>query len=603
MEMSSQSLVSVVLIFLNAEQFIQEAIESVFAQTYPNWELLLVDDGSTDRSSAMARKYAEQHPERVLYLEHPDHQNFGKNASRNLGICYARGEYIAFLDADDVWMPHKLGQQVAILDSHPEAAMVYGLSQYWYSWTGTAEDKQRDFQHELGVSPDTLIKPPALISLFFLAQKAAIPNPSNILVRHEIIEEVDGFDEALGDYYEDQAFYAKVCLKAPVFAASECWNRYRQHPNSSSSIAQKTGLEYSSRLFFLNWLARYLSDQGVQDREIWEGLRKQLWRYRHPILFRSWRSGQHLLLLIARRTLRMRLFSWIKPRIKRSLISLLAKYNSRNGVFAVDIKSSVGLGAKLEWGLEILAYCHENGLVPQLKFSYPNSEKSEDYFGKFFRLKDIIDEDKPVRFSTISSITELNLGQDYDRILTIELATYLINKYLVVNDDVLTEVESFCHQHFVNRRVLGVHYRGTDKAQESPVVPYDIVKRNIDHYLKLRPETDCVFISSDDTNFIESMERASVGRPIIYRNDSLRSPDDNSIHESADTNKYEVNRDAIVNCLLLSRCDALLKTASILSGWSKLFNPKLPVVVLNQPYEQWFPERDLIRGNLFEPVA
>jgi len=296
------------------------------------------------------------------------------------------------------------------------------------------------------------------------------------------------------------------------------------------------------------------------------------------------------------------LLSWTKPRIKGSLISLLAKYNARNGVFAIEIKSSVGLGAKLEWCLEILAYCHDNGLVPQFKFSYPNCEKSEDYFGKFFKLKEIIDENKPVKFTTISSIIDLNLGKDYDTILNIELATYLIDKYLAVKQDVLGEVESFCHQHFANRRVLGVHYRGTDKTKESPVVPYDTVKRNIEHYLKLRPETDSVFIASDDINFIENMERASVGRPIIYRNDSLRSGDGNSIHESADTNKYEVNRDAIVNCFLLSRCDALLKTASILSGWSKLFNPNLPVVVLNQPYEQWFPERDLIRENLFEPV-
>ena len=298
----------------------------------------------------------------------------------------------------------------------------------------------------------------------------------------------------------------------------------------------------------------------------------------------------------------MRLFNWTKPILKRSLISLLAKFNSRSGVFAIEIKSSVGLGAKLEWCLEILAYCHEHRLVPQFKFSYPNSGKSEDYFGKFFKLKEIIDENKPVRFTTISSIIELNLGKDYDRILNIELATYLIHRYLAVKQDVLSEVESFCHQHFANRRVLGVHYRGTDKTKESPSVPYDTVKRNIDHYLKLHPETNCVFISSDDINFIEDMERAPVGRPIIYRNDSLRSRDGNSIHESADTNKYEVNRDAIVNCLLLSRCDALLKTPSILSGWSKLFNPKLPVVVLNQPYEQWFPERDLVRENVFVPV-
>jgi len=299
----------------------------------------------------------------------------------------------------------------------------------------------------------------------------------------------------------------------------------------------------------------------------------------------------------------MRLFSWTKPPIKRSLISLLAKYNSRNGVFAIEIKSCVGLGAKLEWCLEILAYCHEHGLVPQFRFSYPDSKKSEDYFGKFFTLKQIINQDKTVRFTTISSITELDLGKDYDTTLSIELASHLIEKYLGVKEDVMNEVETFCVQHFANKRVLGVHYRGTDKAEESPMVSYDTVRRNIEHYLEFHAQTDSLFISSDDLNFIKNMESASVGLPIIYRNDSLRSRDGNSIHKSADTNKYEVNRDAIVNCLLLSRCDALLKTASILSGWSKLFNPKLPVVVLNQPYEQWFPERDLIRGNLFEPVA
>ena len=296
--------------------------------------------------------------------------------------------------------------------------------------------------------------------------------------------------------------------------------------------------------------------------------------------------------------------SWTKPRIKRSLISLLAKYNSRNGVFAVEIKSSVGLGAKLEWCLEILAYCHDNGLVPQFKFSYPNSRHSEDYFNTFFRIKGTVDNGKPPIFIKISSITELSLGKDYDRVLNIDLASFLINKYLVVKDSVLSEVEDFCSKHFANRRVLGVHYRGTDKGEESPVLPYDSVKRNIEHYLKLRPDTDRVFIASDDINFIENIEKASVGRPILYRNDSFRARDGNSIHRSAATDKYEITKDAIINCLILSRCDALLKTASILSGWSKLFNPRLPVVMLNRPYVEyeWFPERDLVDKNLFAPI-
>src|SRR5918997_1425231 len=123
-EIGSNILVSTILPFLNAEKFIEEAIESVFAQTYDDWELLLIDDGSTDGSTRIALQYAERHRGRVRYLEHPEHQNRGVSASRNLGISHARGEYVAFLDADDVWLEHKLEQQVAILSSHPEAGMV-----------------------------------------------------------------------------------------------------------------------------------------------------------------------------------------------------------------------------------------------------------------------------------------------------------------------------------------------------------------------------------------------------------------------------------------------------------------------------------------------
>src|SRR5216684_3354263 len=103
--MMNRPLTSVIMIFLNAEKFIQEAIESVFAQGYDSWELLLVDDGSTDSSTVLALRYAEQYPVKVRYIEHEGHQNRGMSASRNLGIRHAQGEYLAFLDADDVWLP------------------------------------------------------------------------------------------------------------------------------------------------------------------------------------------------------------------------------------------------------------------------------------------------------------------------------------------------------------------------------------------------------------------------------------------------------------------------------------------------------------------
>src|SRR5690349_14319499 len=103
--MSNNPSVSIIVIFLNAVQFIEEAIESVFGQSYDDWELLLVDDGSTDGSAEAAARYAEQWPDKVRYLTHAGRRNRGMSASRNLGIKQARGRYVAFLDADDVWLP------------------------------------------------------------------------------------------------------------------------------------------------------------------------------------------------------------------------------------------------------------------------------------------------------------------------------------------------------------------------------------------------------------------------------------------------------------------------------------------------------------------
>jgi glycosyltransferase involved in cell wall biosynthesis len=268
----------VVIIFLNAQRFIGEAIESVFAQTYRNWELLLVDDGSIDGSTGIALRYAERYPEKVRYLEHPGHENLGMSASRNLGIRHANGAYVALLDSDDVWLPHKLQQQVAILDSHPEAGMVYGSSQYWHSWTGNPEDAQRDFVPDPGIQTDVLYKPPTLSTLLYPLGAATAPCPSDLLLRREMVERMGGFSEVFtGMYhmYEDQAFLAKVYLQEPVFVASKLWDRYRQHPEQCVAVVRDAGDYHSVRLFFLNWLAEYLYKQGNENPQVWDHLRRE----------------------------------------------------------------------------------------------------------------------------------------------------------------------------------------------------------------------------------------------------------------------------------------------------------------------------------------
>ena len=101
--------VTCVLIFLDGAHFIDEAIRSVIAQgDHVDWELVLVDDGSTDASTAIARRWAADDPERIRYVEHAGHANLGMSASRNAGVAAARGACIGFLDCDDVWLPSAL---------------------------------------------------------------------------------------------------------------------------------------------------------------------------------------------------------------------------------------------------------------------------------------------------------------------------------------------------------------------------------------------------------------------------------------------------------------------------------------------------------------
>lgn len=274
--------------------------------------------------------------------------------------------------------------------------------------------------------------------------------------------------------------------------------------------------------------------------------------------------------------------------------------NIDSGVMAVEIKNTIGIGARLSWVLEILVFCEDNNLLPQFKFTYPGSSK--DYFESFFKIRDRpLQEYDSIKFVKIYTIGDLCLGKDYDKVLNVKLATYLIDKYLAVQDNVLHEVDEFCNKYFKNKKVLGVHYRGTDKSTEASSVSYDKVGRNIKFYLDKFPATACVFISSDDDNFISYAKSSSIGHLVLSRNDTFRSDNNEPVHWS-NQNKYDINRDAIVNCLLLSRCDALLKTASILSAWSVLFNPELPLVMLNKPFDSYFPERDLMKSVLYDPV-
>jgi glycosyltransferase involved in cell wall biosynthesis len=281
----AEPLVSIVTPFLNAERFLEETLASVRAQTYSRWELLLVDDGSTDQSSSIAARLARDHPDRVRYLEHERHRNQGTSASRNLGIRHAQGEYLAFLDADDVWLPGHLADQVALLERHPEVGLAYGPTEEWYGWTGRAADEARNHVPDLAVATDQPLAPPGPLAAF-LRREAPSPCTCSVLVRRSVVAAVGGFEPAFRGMYDDQAFYAKVCLAVPVLASATCSSRYRRHGGSLYSTAKATGQTGADRLAFLGWLDRYLAGHGEQAGGLKRALRRELWTARHPTLAR-----------------------------------------------------------------------------------------------------------------------------------------------------------------------------------------------------------------------------------------------------------------------------------------------------------------------------
>ena len=314
-------LVSAIINFLNEERFLQEAIESVFSQSFDDWELLLVDDGSTDGSTRIALRYAEQNPRKVRYLEHEDHRNRGMSASRNLGVREAKGRYIAYLDGDDVWLPDKLGEQVATLEAHPEAAMVCGPLLEWHSWDPKTGGIRLDRLYGVGSTgrhpfADTVVDPPKLLSLFLRSDGFI---PAAALIRRHVIERVGGAEEEFRDSYEDAVFFVKLCLAEKIMVSSAVGYKYRKHPGSYTSRELRSGQDKQNRLKYLVWTEKYLLRQNYRDETVWRDLRRSLFFARHPglQLFRDTGYAVYRLKLLARGILSERMYTRVCVTVAR----------------------------------------------------------------------------------------------------------------------------------------------------------------------------------------------------------------------------------------------------------------------------------------------
>ncbi len=286
--------VSIIVIFHNEERFIEQALASVLAQTHADWELLLVDDGSTDASATVAARWVDHRPERIRYLTHPGRQNRGMSASRNLGIAAASGTWVSFLDADDVWLPDKLERQLALLTAHPGLEVLVSPAQWWRSW---ADSEAEDWEQALS-PPDrgpAVVNPPKLVERFLDDEWRSI---CDLVIARAAIERVGCYEPAFTGMFEDQVFHTKVLAELPALVTKERWYRYRQHDTACTAAAHRSGDHELARVRFLRWLDHYIDQRGQSARPELDGLRRrvrrELLRRRFPTALRLIRLGRRL---------------------------------------------------------------------------------------------------------------------------------------------------------------------------------------------------------------------------------------------------------------------------------------------------------------------
>ncbi len=212
--------VSVIIPTYNYGKYIEKAIDSVFAQTYRDFEIIVVDDGSTDNTREIIET---RYKDKVRYFYQ---KNKGAPAARNKGIKESRGEYLAFLDADDWFAPENLKYKVKVLDNNTDIGWIYS-DWYYIDEKGEIIDKasNRYSFHDRKLEGD--------ISSELFSGGNYITTDS-VLLRKQCFEKVGGFDEIL-PAFQDYELWLRVSLCFEVNFINEVLVYYLVHPNSISS--------------------------------------------------------------------------------------------------------------------------------------------------------------------------------------------------------------------------------------------------------------------------------------------------------------------------------------------------------------------------------
>lgn len=285
--------VTVVIPAYNAAQYLAETIDSILSQTFTNFEVLIIDDGSTDHTAEVACAYAQ----RDCRLKYFSQANQGVSASRNKGVELATGELIAFLDADDQWLPNKLEAHVKHFDSSPNLGISFGRVEFMSSSgkpTGVISSSRLS-----GIEPKHLY------------YENLIVNPSNAVIQYAVFKQIGGFNQDLITMEDLELFLRIICKGWKVEGINQVLTRYRTAQGGLSSNLYRLEQDWEkfsvlvhnyapelvqqhykcAKAYFLRYLARRTLRLGLSAKV---GL---------DFMTRSWQTDWQLVLREPRRTL------------------------------------------------------------------------------------------------------------------------------------------------------------------------------------------------------------------------------------------------------------------------------------------------------------
>jgi glycosyltransferase involved in cell wall biosynthesis len=326
-------LVTVITPTYNHEQYIRPCIESVLAQSYPDWEQIVIDDGSTDRTPDIIRSYKDA---RVRYLRQENLGIFRLPETYNRALAASRGELIAILEGDDFWPPDKLETLVPAF-ADQEIALAYGLAcptspagkglnwtipPYWYQKQYTRAGL---FNEPVGSATRLMLRADGGLFTF----------PCSVLIRSSALKAIGGFQGSPCFPGTDYPTFLELTLRGRFFFVPKVMGYWRQHLQSTTWTRDDWAIERERRRWAVAFLDRHKDELGLRDDEVpdvaesFDDARAQQWflRGRQLLLLRRWAEARRTFTEgLAAKTFRERLKAglgycagWLHQDLERAL--------------------------------------------------------------------------------------------------------------------------------------------------------------------------------------------------------------------------------------------------------------------------------------------